>query len=1099
MRAKLLLAMLLFLPVAGVPQNQASPYTNSVFASQTFTATGQTGATVQLNSLTVPSTVGSSFASGTITLTGTSLTTVTFSVMASADNGATFPTALPITTVAAPGSTPSTPITATTSGLYQISLAGITHIKFVTSGTFNATSVSLTLTASPNALISRNTGSGGGASVPATPLVLKGLNAVNGVGPAQPGVDYVIPSGTVANATTSTSAMTAATAAALASTTNCSGTTPAASGIQPNGTANCIAAITAPAGAAQDVQTNGGSGSLAADTGNFTYLVGSHQLNTINQSMSGNLTQIGVDTLNAQGAGMYLENDTSTAPQGGSESIGLIVQPSNFGPGHNVGNPVSFTGGGVGWRVIVGVDLELRAYSSGIAQAMHLTCTHYGSGDTACIDAGNNEGFSPCMWVDASGEGCVGININGDQFACIATGTITSTIGTGDPNPVFNISPVNCNGAQELINDGIIIDTSDTIVTTALQGSVSTVWETNQFFIGELAVTPSSVVQSTGMCVITAAIPASTLLDIYQTQNFTCTEHDGLPLTVGHVFLANDGTPEQGDILTVSAPSGGTQTGTISTAKYHPVGSYIFQGGTQGFGDFQDDITQVGLHSVVYVLGAPDTSHLLIAHREGGQFRGQNLPMIGAEPAALTLRGNIIVHPGALCLITNMGNSQCTLEHNTIAWHAGDGFSSPTGLITNENGLVYTSTQSAPDDMNTGCCNAGVAVAYASNSNHSDIHPFFIGGNFASLSKYAGSGVGSGWLFAPPGIVLEGATGNIMQFDNVFPTAGGQPCNGATILCYVNPTGSNANLWLYVDAQGSDFIEIQKSTNTFLFPSGWAINAGGGAFGGVTVGAAGLVVQSINPNTSANDGNVLFNAVNPQGSAFLNMSICSSSGCNNPLNSTNGWLSLGNLNAGGTLTAGAGIPLIDNIFVFTAGTATVCYVAVVNTINGSTAASPQMCLENSATLPDNFIQAQQTPGGISLSYYRVSGGPSQGLLTSCTALSVASPSCVDNNSATTGPATPPVLGTSGFGYVDGLFEANRLQINGTSLFSGVTTFAANILGSGSTWSISSAGAAFFNSLKLNSTAFASTTASDHSIPVIDATGTTYFLRLSTTP
>lgn len=167
---------------------QASPYSLNVFKAQSFTATGQMGTPIQLNGLIVSSTIGSSYASGTITLTGVGLTTVTFQVMGSSDNGVTY-YPLPVNAIATP-STTATTTTATTNGLYQINLAGLTHVKFVTSGTFTATSVSFTLTASPNALTSRNGGAlfpsgstgfvfntGPTTSVSATPANLSALVA----------------------------------------------------------------------------------------------------------------------------------------------------------------------------------------------------------------------------------------------------------------------------------------------------------------------------------------------------------------------------------------------------------------------------------------------------------------------------------------------------------------------------------------------------------------------------------------------------------------------------------------------------------------------------------------------------------------------------------------------------------------------------------------------------------------------------------------------------------------------------------------------------------------------------------------------------------
>lgn len=142
---------LLFLPLVAL--GQASPYSNMVFPAQTFVSSAQTGAVISFNGLVVPSNVGSSFAVGTITLTGNALTTVTFSVYGSADNGVSF---YPL--IISPAN--STAVTATSNGLYQINLIGMTQIKFVTLGTFTATNISLTLTATPNGAITQTTFSG---------------------------------------------------------------------------------------------------------------------------------------------------------------------------------------------------------------------------------------------------------------------------------------------------------------------------------------------------------------------------------------------------------------------------------------------------------------------------------------------------------------------------------------------------------------------------------------------------------------------------------------------------------------------------------------------------------------------------------------------------------------------------------------------------------------------------------------------------------------------------------------------------------------------------------------------------------------------------
>lgn len=175
MTKKVILAFALFCGLTlAYPQSGqlASPFSNSVFPPQTFTATGQTGAVIQLNGLVVPSTVGSSFSSCIITVTGLSNgNTVTFSVLGSSANGTTGTYfALPIYTVASPLTAPSTAVTATTNGQYSAPCGAMTHVEFQTSGTFTATSVTLTLTGSPNATMSKS-GSGGGATVPTDALV----------------------------------------------------------------------------------------------------------------------------------------------------------------------------------------------------------------------------------------------------------------------------------------------------------------------------------------------------------------------------------------------------------------------------------------------------------------------------------------------------------------------------------------------------------------------------------------------------------------------------------------------------------------------------------------------------------------------------------------------------------------------------------------------------------------------------------------------------------------------------------------------------------------------------------------------------------------
>lgn len=137
--------------LVGISQN---PYGNQIFIPAiTFTATGQTSSPI--------ATAKASWSMCSISVSGTALTTATFGVMGSADGGVTYGV-IPIYSPA--NQTTNSTVTVTTGGIYQFNCGTLTHVEFVTSGTFTATSISLTLTASPNAQIGRAVGGSGNAT-----------------------------------------------------------------------------------------------------------------------------------------------------------------------------------------------------------------------------------------------------------------------------------------------------------------------------------------------------------------------------------------------------------------------------------------------------------------------------------------------------------------------------------------------------------------------------------------------------------------------------------------------------------------------------------------------------------------------------------------------------------------------------------------------------------------------------------------------------------------------------------------------------------------------------------------------------------------------
>lgn len=129
---------------------QTSPPNNHIYSPAVMTATAQTSAPVTLGL----SSALTSWTGGALTITGSGLTTATIAVQGSSDNGVTYYT-LPIYSVTSPG-TNTTTVTVTGTTAYQLNLAGLTHIRFVTSGTFTATNISIVLTASPNGMVARS-------------------------------------------------------------------------------------------------------------------------------------------------------------------------------------------------------------------------------------------------------------------------------------------------------------------------------------------------------------------------------------------------------------------------------------------------------------------------------------------------------------------------------------------------------------------------------------------------------------------------------------------------------------------------------------------------------------------------------------------------------------------------------------------------------------------------------------------------------------------------------------------------------------------------------------------------------------------------------
>jgi hypothetical protein len=158
----------MFVLLAGAIGLQAqSPWTTTTFVAVPLTATNQTSAAVVLQRSAA---TRDSYSAGKLTVTGVGLTTATFSVLGSADNGATY-NVLATEACSTPGTFATSQTVTASPSCYEVNTSSLFAVKFATSGTFTATSISIVLTVNPNAQITRNGGGGGGGG---------GVESING-------------------------------------------------------------------------------------------------------------------------------------------------------------------------------------------------------------------------------------------------------------------------------------------------------------------------------------------------------------------------------------------------------------------------------------------------------------------------------------------------------------------------------------------------------------------------------------------------------------------------------------------------------------------------------------------------------------------------------------------------------------------------------------------------------------------------------------------------------------------------------------------------------------------------------------------------------
>jgi hypothetical protein len=146
-----------------------SPWSTTTFTpAPTLTGTGQTSAPVILQRSTA---TRDSYSAGKIIVTGVGLTTATFSILGSTNSGASY-NVLATEPCSSPGTFATSQTVTASPSCYEVNLSSLYSVEFTTSGTFTGTSITLLLTANPNAQITRNGNGGGGGA---------GVQSINGV------------------------------------------------------------------------------------------------------------------------------------------------------------------------------------------------------------------------------------------------------------------------------------------------------------------------------------------------------------------------------------------------------------------------------------------------------------------------------------------------------------------------------------------------------------------------------------------------------------------------------------------------------------------------------------------------------------------------------------------------------------------------------------------------------------------------------------------------------------------------------------------------------------------------------------------------------
>lgn len=393
---------------------------------------------------------------------------------------------------------------------------------------------------------------------------------------------------------------------------------------------------------------------------------------------------------------------------GGLEFAQVGLNSTVLGSGWSFGNIG-------GWTVAANVNSEFISMQRGIHQDVSLITAKRAVGDTAGIYMYT---FSDGGVSATSDEGVTGITCQvyeGSQNGGYFHGTVSSTSGTGDINPVLAFT----SGNAWTTDGAFLLNISKGSISGNLTGfgnvavNLTTNLGSQATYLNSLPVS-NTLPKSTAIGVVTSAItPPITTADSPQIMTVTtriCEINSSFPLfTVGSIVtVGGRNYPEQSKIITAVNNGDGTQTLTLKLRNPQTVDSVvglsaiIFQGGIQGqYISFDQNIAFSGMRSSYYAYGSLTGSDLIYyVNVAGGEISGVQLPQIGSEAATTT--GGYHLYPGAEVVKNATTGFVCTLEQNGVAWATNDVVENPHYPVGGGGALNILKSQQTPTNPSFG-------------------------------------------------------------------------------------------------------------------------------------------------------------------------------------------------------------------------------------------------------------------------------------------------------------------------------------------------------------------------------------------------------------